>query len=165
MKRLSIMLAATIAGLWSIGSLATTTIATVNMQQIFHTAPQVKQIDSSLKSEFAGQRSKIETMSKSLQKNIESYQKNKSVMSSSELSSLKDKINQEEIQLRKEQTKFQQAIFAAQNKKMAAFLAKVKAAVKEVADQQNISVVLPSNAVIYSKGAKDITSSVMSDIK
>ena len=125
MKRLMVALTVVVSILFSINVLAAG-VGVVNMQQIFRDSPQVKSINKKLKSQFASRKNGIIAKGKSLQASLRKYQKNKSVMSKKGLASLRSSITQKEVALRQAQAKFQQDLFAAQNKKMASFMKQVK---------------------------------------
>jgi Skp family chaperone for outer membrane proteins len=139
-------------------------IGVIDMQQIFTTSPEVKQINEQLKTEFADRKTKLDDMTKTLQADMQNYQKNKSVMSKTSLTDLEKKITTEQQQLQQAGIQFQKDVYAAQSEKTKAFLNKVKAVVKTVALKKDLTAVLPKGALLYYKADLDITSEVMSDL-
>ncbi len=164
MKRVTLLLVVGFAALWSVNSLALE-VGVVNMQKIFRGSPQVKKINSNLTKQFASRKESIVKLGKSLKANLKDYQKNKAVMAKAKLLKLKATIGKQEAGLRKMQMKFQQDLFAAQNKRMASFMRKVKSTVANIAKQKKLDLVMPKNALIYAKGDLDITSLVISKLK
>lgn len=164
MKKIMIAICLSVAAIWSIGALADD-IGVVDMQTIFKSSPEVKAINASLKSEFSGRKASIVKMGQQLQDEVKKYQKNQSVMSKVSLAKLQQSINQHSVSLRQAQAKFQSDLMAAQNNKMRIFLNKVKSAVTKVANKKGLELVLPSNAVLYSKNKMDITASVLSALR
>lgn len=140
-------------------------IGVVNMQDILHTAPQVKKINANLKKQFSDRKDKILSMAKSLQSDMSKYSKNKAVMSTKKSSALKSTISTQQTQLRTQQMKYQQDLIAAQNKAMKGFLGQLKSAVTKVASAKHLSVVFPKNSLLYSGSDSDITSAVLSKLK
>ena len=74
---------------------------------------------------------------------------------------LKNTIRDQEQKLQQQQTDLQRQLFEAQNKAMTQFLDKIKGIVKDMAGSQDFDVVLPKNALLYSKDNLDITAKVL----
>src|SRR3990167_4843314 len=123
MKRIMLMLSAVVLSVLTINAMAAD-VGVINMRTIFQSAPEVQQINTSLKKEFAARRAAIVTMGKQLQEDIQKYEKNKAVMSKADLESAQKKITAQEAQVREKQVQFQQDLYAAQNKQMEAFMNK-----------------------------------------
>jgi outer membrane protein len=164
MKRLATTICAAAAVICSATAMASD-FGVVNMEMIFKDSPQVKMINTNLQKKFSGQKDAIMKQGKMLQTNLQKYNKNKSVMSAADTKKLATTIAKEETGLRAAQAKFQQALFAAQNKAMKGFMTTVDAAVAKVAKANKMDIVLPKNGVVYSKKGMDITKTVMSDMK
>lgn len=140
-------------------------IGVVDMKQVFDNSPKVKEIKDSLTKKFSSQKDSLQKMSDSLQADIQKYQKNKAVMNKKDLSDLQAKITTEETQFRQAQSKFQQAVFSAQNDALESFMNTVKKAVAKVAAKKDLDAVLPNNEVLYSKGDSDLTQDVLKALK
>jgi len=151
--------------LFSLAASAAETFGVFNVKQIFESSPQAKSISESLKSQFAPRKADIVTLSKKLQEEIKSYEKNQSVMDKKSLKDLQKNINEHSIQLRQQQSQFQSDLLTAQNKKMDAFVQEVKTAVAKIATKKNLSLVLLDTAVLYSKKGLDITPEVLQAMK
>jgi len=164
MKRLALILVGLTAAIWSMGAMAAG-VGVVDMQQILQTSPEIKKINADLTKQFDERKQKIVEMGRALQGDLQTYQKNKSVMSAKVLTDTQEQIGKKEASLRDAQMKFQQDLFTAQNKSMNDFMDRVRGAVKDVAAKKQIDLVLPKNMVLYSQGATDITSDVMSKIQ
>ncbi len=82
-------------------------------------------------------------------------------MDKASLEKLRNAIAGQEKNLQDAQTKFQQALFTAQNQAMGQLMDQVTAVVKQIADKKNLEVVLPKNAVLYAKDGMDITQDVL----
>ena len=164
MRRLLLSVSLSVAVLWSACAVAEN-VGVVDMRQVFSSSPQIKNINTQLKKQFAPQRGQILAMGKSLQGNIQKLQKNQSIMDRKGLMALRTTITSQEQQLRVAQAKFQQALFAAQNKAMGSFMQRLTGVVKTVAMKKNLDAVFPKNSLLYAKGSTDITSDVASDLK
>lgn len=164
MKKVIIAICLSLAAVWSVGAMAED-IAVVNMKTIFRSSPQAKSINASLKKQFSVRKAGIVKMRQQLQAEVQKYQKNQTTMSKASLATLQQKISMHSAALRQSQPKFQSDLIAAQNKKMKAFLNRVKAAVSDVAKRKGLDLVLPNNAVLYSKSKLDVTASVLSAMR
>lgn len=160
MKKVSLLVGVCLAALWSISSLAAG-VAVIDMQQIFQNSKQVKQINDGLEKQFATQKQDVDKLGKELQANIDKYKKDQTVMDPKAANALKDNIRDQEQKLQQQQTDLQRQLFEAQNKSMTQFLDKIKGIVKGMAASQDFDVVLPKNALLYSKDNLDITAKVL----
>lgn len=151
------------AAMWSASSMAGN-IAVIDMQKIFQNSKQVKQINDGLEKEFASQKKSLEDLGKQLQGNIDKFKKDQSVMDSKTADNLKNSIRDQEQKYQQEQTDLQRKQFEAQNKAMTEFLDKIKNIVKGMAATKDVDVVLPKNALLYSKDNLDITDDVMNGL-
>lgn len=135
----------------------------VDMNQL-QNSPQMRKINEDLNNRFTPQRNRIMEMSKSLQSNMEKLQRNEAVMDKKTADTLRNDIKSAEEDLRNEQMKFQQKVYSAQNEAMSDFMDNVNKAVKKVAEKKNFDLVLPKNAILFSKDSTDITSDVMNKL-
>lgn len=164
MKRVRTLIVGVIAALMTVSVFAGE-IGVVDMQKIFKSAPQIQQINSTLTQKFANRKQKIIEMGKQLQTQIQKFQKNKAVMSASDLATMKKNITAQEMKLRQMQAQFQQDFFKAQNKRMSEFMTKVRGIVKTIAAKKDLDMVLPKNSVLYSQGGADITPQVITALQ
>lgn len=160
MKRLVCLVGICLAMLWSISSFAAG-VAVIDMQQVFQNSKQVKAINDGLEKQFATQKQGVDSLSKQLQVNIDKYKKDQAVMDKKTADTLKDTIRDQEQKLQQQQTDLQRQLFEAQNKAMTQFLDKIKEIVKGMSTSQDFDVVLPKNALLYSKDNLDITAKVL----
>lgn len=160
MKKLVFLVGVCLAMLWSVSSWAAG-VAVIDMQQIFQNSKQVKAINDGLEKQFAAQKKSVDDLGKQLQANIDKYKKDQTVMDPKAANALKDTIRDQEQKLQQQQTDLQRQLFEAQNKAMTQFLDKIKEIVKGMAGSQDYDVVLPKNALLYSKDNLDITAKVL----
>ncbi len=160
MKKIMLFVAVNVFAIGSVTALAGN-VATIDMQQIFQNSKQVKQINDGLEKRFASQKSSVEALSKDLQANMDKYKKNVTVMDAKTADNLKNTIRDEEQKLQQQQTELQRQLFDAQNKEMTTLLDQIKTIIKNMSSTQDFDVVLPKNALLYSKDSLDITSKVL----
>ena len=161
MRRLLLTVCLSLGVIWSACAMAES-IGVVDMRQVFQSSTKIKNINVQLNKQFAPQKNKIVVMGKSLQADIKKLQKNQSIMDKKSLDSLRGKITNQGQQLRAAQAKFQQALFAAQNKAMSGFMTKLTGIVKTIAKKKKLDVVFPKNSVLYVKDSMNITPNVAS---
>jgi Skp family chaperone for outer membrane proteins len=140
---------------------ASTTIATVNMQKIFTTAPQVKKINAKLEKKFASRNESLLKEEKKLQAKIKKLEKDETILKKSDLNDLRKKVSKGTANFREKKAKFQQELYNAQNGAMRDFMKTLSKAVESIAKKRNISVVIPSNNLLYSQSNLDITKDVL----
>lgn len=165
MKRLVVILTAAVMGLFAVATMADAAIGVVDMQNIYQNAAQVKKIQDDLKKQFEPRRAAIISMGKQLQDEIQTYQKNKAVMSKADLDTLQKKIEKQEMELRQKQTQFQQDAYSAQNKEMGTFMDQLRNATKTVATSKGMTLVIAKNSTLYSGDNLDITKEVLSKLQ
>jgi outer membrane protein len=164
MMKKAVLAVATLVAVCSLNAMAGV-IGVVDMKVIFSSSPKVKSIKADLTKQFQPEKNKLEAMGKTLQADIEKYQKNKDVMNKKDLAALEAGITKQESDFRDAQSKFQQDVFNAQNKSLSTFMDDVKTAVKVVAEKEKLDLVIPSNDVLYTKDKTDITQDVLKSMK
>jgi outer membrane protein len=160
MKKMFIVIVSGLSLLFS-ASLLAAGVGVVDMEKVVTDSPQAKKIKADMEKKFGPQKKQIMDLGASLQANVKKFQKDKAVMSQKDLDALQKKMSSEQSQLQSMQGKVQQQLVEEQNKKMDEFMGDVKAAAKKVADKDDLDLVLPANAVIYSGDDSDITQKVM----
>jgi Skp family chaperone for outer membrane proteins len=164
MKKL--LIAATVAGsVLTASVMASPTIGIINMQVLMTSAPQVQDCQVSLKKKFTPVQNKLQADATTLQADMKNLQKNGSTMSKADLSALENKVQSEQAAFQQGQANLQQQAMEAQQACMTAFAGVLKTAAAQVADKNDMSVVLPSNAVIYYDSNMDITDAVIAKLK
>ncbi len=136
-------------------------VGTIDMESVVTKSPQAKKIKSEMEAKFGPDREKVMALGKSLQADIQEYQKNQSVMNKKDLDALQKKISDEQSQLREIQGKVQAELSKEQNAKMDEFMKDVKTATQKVAEKEKMDLVLPARSVIYVSEDSDITQKVI----
>lgn len=166
MKRFLVLCSLAVAVFMVNGVLASSmSIATVDVRSILKSSPQVKTITAQLQKQFSARKNDLQKLQATVEADIANYTKNKSILSAKKVQALQAKIAAEGQKLRTKQAAFQQAIYAAQNKKMGVFLSKLKIIIKKIAKKKHIILVLPKDSVLYSRPNLDITSDVEAALK
>jgi outer membrane protein len=164
MKKL--LMAATIAtSMLTVSVMASPTIGTINMQVLMTSAPQVQDCQTSLKKKFTPMQAKLQADASTLQADMKSLQKNGPTLSNADLTALQNKVQNEQAAFQQGQADLQQQATDAQQTCMLTFATVLKTAAAQVADKNDMTLVLPSNAVIYSAANMDITDAVLAKLK
>lgn len=164
MKRFFMVFALPLFLLFSLNSYAAE-VGVVDMEKVFSSAPQVKKINDNLKTQFASRKQSLVKMGEGLRADMQTYEKNKSVMSKSSLLVLEQKITKEQQLLQQSGIQFQKDVYATQSAKTRDFLAHVKGIVQNIAQKKNLDLVMPKAAMLYSKDSLDITPDVVNALQ
>ncbi len=163
MKRVLLAAGIALAAVFSANAVAAG-VGVVDMQKVFKSAPELKQIQSNLSKKFSDKRAKLMEMVKTMQADQKQLQRNQSVMKKDEVKKLKQKIMALQGKLQMAQAKYQQAVIAAQAKVMSDFLGKLRGGAEKVAKKDNLDMVLVNTTVLYAKDSKDVTDQVISSL-
>lgn len=164
MKRFLLCALAVMGMFWSLVSQAGD-IGVVDMQKVFASSQQVKDITAELKSKFSDRQKALQSQAQTLQADMDKLNRNKSVMSAKEAQELTDKVAKSNEKMQAEQAQFQKDLFAAQNDAMNSFMGKLNGAVAKVAEKRKLDMVLPKNGVVYSSATLDVTDDVVQTLK
>lgn len=158
----SLLLAAQVyaAGTPASSSSAPFTIAVVNVQQLFQGSPKIADLNKQLQNKFKPRQDKLLASQKSLQDELDKFKKESPTMNQKDKDAMQKKISSDQAELTKEATSFQQDLSKEQNKVMKGVLAQLNEIISSVAKKNNYSLVLDSQAVIYSADSVDITKQV-----
>lgn len=135
-------------------------VAVVNVQQVLQQSPRVAELSKKLESQFKARQTKINDEQKSLQDELEKFKKESPTMSQSARDSMQKKIADERSDLVKQVVAYQQDLQKEQNKIMQGIMTDLNGIVSTIAKNQNYSLVLDSQAVIYATDGNDITKDV-----
>lgn len=141
-----------------------TAIGVVNVQQIFSHSAKMNQSKKHLQAVFNKKQATLKTEEKKLQQMMDNYKKNSSVMSKSQLESLKTKIAKQQGKLYQLQQTYAKQADMAQNKVMHSFIQSLQSAAAKVAKEKHLTAILPSSSVIYSDPSLDETSAIQKEL-
>jgi outer membrane protein len=163
MKKL--LIAAAIAGsMLTVSALAGSKIGTVNMQTVMTQASQIHNASAAMKKKYAPLQAKLKAQVAVLQANMAKLKKNGATMSKSDLAKLQKTVQAGQQAVQQGQMGLQQHAMADQQAAMKSFAQTLKAATATVASKKGMTLVMPSNAVIYSAANMDITSDVLKQL-
>ena len=137
----------------------------LDLQAVLQQSPQVKTADAKFKSEFGPREQKLKAQADSLQKEIDTLNRNAAVMSTAEQAKAKDKIGKDQDNFQQAQQQFQQDVQTAQGKAMQQILTQIKNVVSTLAEQKGFDIVVQKSSVVYSKDEYDITTQVVKAMK
>ncbi|MHB1947617.1 MAG: OmpH/Skp family outer membrane protein [Gammaproteobacteria bacterium] len=140
----------------------TANIAVVNVQQVFQQSPKIAELNKKLQNQFKTRQDKLVAAQKSLQDELDKFKKESPTMSQKDKDSLQKKIVDDQSNLAKEASAFQQDLSKEQSKIMKSVLNQLNDIISALAKQNNYTLVLDSQAVIYAVDSSDITKQVAS---
>lgn len=141
----------------------TSKIAVVNVQQVLLQSSKVAEVNTKLQDQFKPRQETLAARQKTLQDEMDKFNKNSSSMKPTERDALEKKLNDEKSAFLKDAGAFQKDVNAEQNKAMQTILKQLSAVISDMAKKSGYSLVLDSQAVVYSADATDITKDVAKD--
>ena len=145
---------------------AASKIAIVNMSSLFQQVAQKTGVSSTLENEFKGRASELQGMETDLQSKMQRLQRDGSTMKASERSSLEKDVMAKRQTFGQKAQQFEQDRARRSNEERGKLVTRIQAAVKKVADDQNIDLVIDANTVAFnSSDVKDITADVLKQVK
>lgn len=155
-----------IAMVTSAGAQAASSIAVVNMSNLFQQVVQKTGVSKTLENEFKGRASELQGMKNDLQSKMQRLQRDGSTMKAAERSKIeKDVMVQRQTFSQKSQA-FEQDRNRRSNEERSKLVTRIQASVKKVADDEGYDVVLDANTVAYaSNDVKDITVDVLKQVE
>lgn len=141
-------------------------IAVVNMGNLFQQVAQKTGVSQTLENEFKGRAGELQRQESDLQAKMQRLQRDGSTMKASDRSKLeKDIMTQRQAFSQKAQA-FEQDRARRSNEERGKLVTRIQTAVKKVAEDQSIDLVVDANTVAYNSGdVKDITADVLKQVK
>lgn len=165
MKKIIVALMALIFVFSSSSILAgNTKIGVVDLQKIMQNAPQMKEIQKNLESNFKQRRDNLIATEEKIKKEMEDFKRDSAVLSAAKRKELENKIVNEQQQFERDGQQYQQELSAANNEAMEGFYNKIKSAIAKVAEQEKYDLVFQKDAAPFSVEALDVTAKVMKEI-
>ena len=141
---------------------AADTIAVVNMGSLFQQVAQKTGVSTKLENEFKGRASELQGMESKLQ----SEMKQLSSAKGTTRTNLEKSITTDRQAFAKKAQAFEQDRARRSNEERGKLVTRIQAAVKAVADKQDIDLVVDANTVAYhGSDVKDITADVLKQVK
>jgi outer membrane protein len=135
-------------------------VAMVNVQQVLQQSPRVAALGKKLEAEFKDRQDKIGNEQKTFQDELDKFKKDAPNMSQKDRDNMQKKLAGERADLVKQVVAYQQDLQKEQSKIMQGILKDLNNVVANIAKQQSYSLVLDSQAVIYTQDGADITRDV-----
>lgn len=135
-------------------------IAVVNVQQVLQQSPRVAELSKKLEGQFKSRQTKINDEQKSLQAELDKFNKESPTMNATDRSSQEKKLSAERADLVKQVVQYQQDLQKEQNKIMQGILGDLNGIVSSIAKQQGFTVVFDAQAVVFAADGSDITKPV-----
>lgn len=153
-----------VMGLTNASAATALKVGVVDLPQILQSSPQVVSINSQLRNEFMGQQQKIINLQNNLRAESSKLSSNASKLSPDELKKVQDQMAANQKELQQLIVNYQQQLSTAQTKAVNNFMSEVSNVVKNIAQQQNLDLVLMKPAVLFAPNTVDITNQVMQNL-
>ena|SRR3990167_4263904 len=143
-------------------SAATPKVAIVNVQQVLQQSPRVTALSKKLEDQFKTRQTKLNDDQQGLQTELDKFKKESPTMSQKARDAMEKKITADRTDLVKRVVAYQQDLQKEQNKVMQGILADLNGVVSAIAKKDLFTLVLDSQAVVFSADGVDITKDVAS---
>lgn len=149
---------------WAQGALAATSIAVVNSARLIKESPQAEAARARLKSEFADRRTALKSMQNDLVQEAQKLQRDKSVMSSSELTKEQNDLHQKQLAFKHKQDDYNQDVSKREKEEFNKLRKDIYDVIVKVAKSSHYDLVL-SEGVVYAADKINITDKVLAQLK
>ncbi len=141
-------------------------VAVVNMGSLFQQVAQKTGVSKTLENEFKGRASELQRMETDLQSKMQRLQRDGSTMKASDRSKLEKDVMAGRQEFSGKAQQFEQDRARRSNEERGKLVTRIQSAVKSVAADQDIDLVLDANTVAYAgSDVKDITADVLKQVK
>ncbi len=141
-------------------------VAVVNMGSLFQQVAQKTGVSKTLENEFKGRASELQRMETDLQSKMQRLQRDGSTMKASDRSKLEKDVMSGRQDFSSKAQQFEQDRARRSNEERGKLVTRIQSAVKSVAADQDIDLVLDANTVAYAgSDVKDITADVLKQVK
>lgn len=149
---------------WTQAALAATSIAVVNSARLIKESPQAEAARARLKSEFADRRVALKSMQKDLVQEAQKLQRDKSVMSSSELTKEQNDLRQKQLAFKHKQDDYNQDVSKREKEEFNKLRKDIYDVIVRVAKSSHYDLVL-SEGVVYAADKINITDKILARLK
>ena len=165
MKRVSTVLVALVFG-FSVTSLLAdpVKIGVVDLQKVIQTSNQMKVIQQKLEKEFKPRRDKLMEVETSLKEDMAKFERDRTVMSSTQKKDLEKKIVATQQQFERDGHQYQQELSTAHNEAMESLYSKVRSTISKIAQEEKYDLIIQKDAAPYSAEILDITQKVVKTV-
>lgn len=145
---------------------AASDIAVVNMGSLFQQVAQSTGVSNTLENEFKGRASELQSMETSLQTKMQRLQRDGSTMKAADRTKLEKQVMADREAFAGKAQAFEQDRNRRSSEERAKLVTRIQAAVKKVADDKRLDLVVDASTVAYTgKDVSDITSDVLKQVK
>ena len=159
-KKMTILVGAlALAGAVSVAQAEIGKVAVVNVQQLMQQSPRVATLSKNLEAQFKARQGKIAAEQQNLQNALEKFKKESPTMKQADRDAMQKKMAADRADLVKQVVAYQQDVQKSQSQAMQSVMGDLNSVVSSIAKSQGYSIVLDSQAVLFSQGS-DITADV-----
>lgn len=158
------LLGLVLSSCFAASAFASSSVAIVDLTQVFQQVPQGAAAFNTLKQQLAPQVTQLQTQQQSLQSQANALDKNKK-LSKAEIQTQKTQIESEGQTLQQNIQAFQQSAAKQEQALLATFGDQVKATVAQLAKQDGYDIVLSSQSSLYTAGDYDLTKQVVAALQ
>lgn len=139
-------------------------IGIVDLKHLMETSPKMIQIRENLESKFQARHASLEKLHKQADANQHRLDKEREVMTETEIAVLEKTVLMQRTRIYEEQNKFEQDFLEAQARAMNVLLAQVKAVIVKVAAKGNYGLIVEKESDLYNLPELDITDDVLAEL-
>jgi outer membrane protein len=143
----------------------TTSVAIVDLTQVFQQVLQGQPAFAALQKKYASQTNQLQDRQNALNKKIQAFQTNQAQMSLDQRNTQQADLIAEQNQLQKDINAYQINLRGQQQKLLTAFSNNMKTAVAEISKNNGYHLVLSGQTAVYSDNTVDITPQVIAAMK
>jgi outer membrane protein len=139
-------------------------LGVVNVGLLLEQAPQAKDASSNLEKEFAPQQAELKTLASKLESKQNEYQKNKAVMSESQMLTKEREISMLTREIQRRRNDVQEMLNLRRNEELAKLQTLVNDAIKAIGKQQSFDLIL-YEGIAYTNNRLDVTQDVLKHLQ
>lgn len=149
----------------NVASAATYKIGVIDINKVLENTPHVAAMKTKLQNQFAPKIKEITALNKTMQADVEKYNKDGAMLKAKERDALQSKIVKEQQKLQQLQSGVQQNFMQAQNQAQQTILQLIQNGVTKIAAKENYDLVFVKDTVAFNLPAYDITDQVIAELK
>lgn len=140
-------------------------IGIVNMQRVMAESSFAKRMREDIERELKPQGKRLQSKVKQIAKSKDQFEKNAMAMSSSQRIETEQSIMNQLLEVKKLEAEFANTARSRDKQALQQMSDKVRAAIDQIAQQEGYDLILHAETVLYSKGATDLTDSLIQAIR
>ncbi|MBD3639525.1 MAG: OmpH family outer membrane protein [Marinobacter sp.] len=160
MSRMITLLAAALMAV-SLPAFAETRIGVVDLRQALFSSDEAKAFSETLQKDFAGEEAKVRAAQEEARKLQERLQKDGAMMNETERNELTGQFQQKVQEFNMLKQRLDNTVAQRKQQFLESARPEVDAAVKELLEENDLDLILPSEAVVYAKPEMNLTSQLL----